>query len=819
MSTHRHRPSSTSTTAVVRAVLGSLLCSCLLAGAIACRDRGQGSSAPPEGETAAADALPSPATPWLAESWQLSEAAERRRVEFGSASSRAALLSGWSRDEGAGPEGAGEGSAPRTYVWAVGERSCLQLGFASPVDRHLRLTARPAQAPDGVTSPQALTLYANGTRVAEVELPRSGVYELPLPAHAQRPGRNLLCFDARWVRASKEDPRPRTALWSRLEIEVRSPEARPQVEVGADGRDLMLQPDAVAAWNLLLPLDAGAGRVTWRAGADDAGLELRLLCDGEPGETAPSWRSVAAFDGSLDLRCAPHPTAREPLAAGVRLELRGVGPRSSTWHGPRLERGGPPPESPRRTAAAVQGPVSVIFYLVDTLRADRSSGLSPSRRAELTPNLHRLMESSMVFERAVAPSPWTRPSMVSVFTGLEPAAHGVQGRLDALEEGPATLAERFSAAGYETLGIVTNPNVAARFGTARGFSDYHLMAKGRSAARDVHERFLRWLDARGEPTRSEVGGGPGVGEEAPAAERIGDPPFFAYLHVVEPHAPYQPDAAMRQRFAPQVRDPKLQTMRFVRELGSLDPTRVPRVSAELMQLYEAEVATADAALGELLDALEERGLLDRVLLVLTSDHGEEFHEHGGWEHGKSLHAEVLDVPLLVRFPAAPSGRGANGARAGHGERIERPFGLAELFASMPEWAGAGTSGAAASLTSPWTDEASHRATLPQEPLEPSPVISRLGVDGYWGRAITVAGFRHLQTARTSALYDHETDPGERQDVSARWPILDEALWQRLELEDWRVGEHPSGARRAPRQTPREIDPELRERLEALGYLH
>jgi arylsulfatase len=214
-----------------------------------------------------------------------------------------------------------------------------------------------------------------------------------------------------------------------------------------------------------------------------------------------------------------------------------------------------------------------------------------------------------------------------------------------------------------------------------------------------------------------------------------------------------------------------------------------------LALYEAEVATADAAFGEFYDALRERGVLDQTVLVVTSDHGEEFYEHGRWEHGKSLYTEVLDVPLMVRFPS------------GQGALVSEPVALTSLFAWIQRWAEFGSR------------EGSPVPPVGEAPAAAGLTISRLQVDGFWGRALTVAGYRYLHDLGGAALFDARRDPGERNDLSERLPILNEALWQQLEAQDLLVGMRRGSSSSSVDESLVPLDADLRERLEALGYVH
>ena len=338
---------------------------------------------------------------------------------------------------------------------------------------------------------------------------------------------------------------------------------------------------------------------------------------------------------------------------------------------------------------------NVIVVLVDTLRKDRVGAFGGP--PELTPHLDRLASEGFRFERAYAPSSWTKPSVASLFTGLYPARHGTglyleqaerglgQGRLTLPKEAP-TLAERFHEAGYVTAAFVNNPHICAANGFDRGF-DTFTPAAGKA------ETLLRKAEEWIEENRSK--------------------PFFLYLHLIDPHSPYEPPAPFRGRFGPPDPGPgapltrrgfpvevmlwqeayrewrrrnkgkgerfrfdyenltrlmekagggfpshidvrKIQHQVFLDFQGYDDPRLLAR-SRCLQALYDGEVAYTDAALGRFFDGLRGMGLLDETVLVVTADHGEGFFEHGTWWHGQGVYGEEVDIPLLFRVPGPTGG--------------------------------------------------------------------------------------------------------------------------------------------------------------------
>jgi arylsulfatase A-like enzyme len=365
--------------------------------------------------------------------------------------------------------------------------------------------------------------------------------------------------------------------------------------------------------------------------------------------------------------------------------------------------------------------------------------------------------------------------MATILTGLLPRTHGVNRKRHALAPEAVTLAEALKGKGYQTAGFVTNGNVARAFGFGQGFDTYELLPRRRSAAADVHARAAAWLEARKEGS-----------------------PFFLYLHTVEPHAPYNPPQPFRQRFAPHVRDEALTRMNLLTRLQGGKIPATPGLRRDLLSLYDAEIAANDAAFGELLDLLARKGLWEDTVIVFTSDHGEEFLDHGGWEHGKTLHTEMLDIPLILRVPGLGVGKQVE-RQAQHVDVVPTilsalglPVPAAVEGRSLVPWMAGAPADEEEQIAFSWLDEYGLQmasATMPDWRLieKRSPVSAR-------------------------SLYDRRADPGEKSDLNAERPVRAGYLGTRLKAEE----NKKRGALRAGEGA---VDAELRQQLRALGYVH
>jgi arylsulfatase A-like enzyme len=315
------------------------------------------------------------------------------------------------------------------------------------------------------------------------------------------------------------------------------------------------------------------------------------------------------------------------------------------------------------------GRPNVLLVVIDTARADRFSFDGYARQT--TPEIAALASEGTIYEQAYTPAPWTLPAHASLFTGLFPSSHGADSGHLRLDDEFKTLAEAFHGGGYRTLGYAANPWVGRQYGLDQGFDDYQEIwtlpkggqeDAGAAALNERLERFLSWRE-----------------ENAAAREQ----PFFVFVNYLEPHLPYNPPEPSRSRFlSPGTDEAAVQRLRRfkhpdeVKYVLGLDGLRDGDLRI-LSDLYDGEIAYVDHRVGELAAFLRARGLLDRTVLVITSDHGEAIGDHGFLDHKMNLFEELLRIPLVVRYPAA--------VRAG--QRIRDPVMLQDLFPTLLGLAG------------------------------------------------------------------------------------------------------------------------------------
>lgn len=419
---------------------------------------------------------------------------------------------------------------------------------------------------------------------------------------------------------------------------------------------------------------------------------------------------------------------------------------------------------------AVQRRPNIVLYVVDTVRADRLGVYGYGKPT--SPRLDAFATGALVFENAYAQSSWTRPAMASLFTGLLPPAHRTVGRRSVLPEDATTLAEILAANGFEGMGLVRNPNVGRAFGFAQGFTRFR--SEDRDRDETMLERVRLWLDER---------------QDAGA-------PFFLYLHAIDPHGPYAPAPEFEEMFDAGDAPAHYRTVRYLLELngGEVEPDE--GTAEALSRLYDAEVAQNDRAFGELLDELEARGLSEGTAVIYVSDHGEEFEEHGRWEHGVSLYEEVLRIPLVMRLPGVPA------------RRIETPAQHVDLLPTLLGHLG---------IDSPATDGRDLLAER-RRGDDPPGVYTHLDVDGHRASSVIRGRYKLVLPQSPSQgtapmLFDLEADPGELDDLAAEQPRIVERMLALLADRDLAGEVEP-----AVEIDDARIDEDLRRRLRALGYV-
>jgi arylsulfatase A-like enzyme len=302
------------------------------------------------------------------------------------------------------------------------------------------------------------------------------------------------------------------------------------------------------------------------------------------------------------------------------------------------------PEVARRAQPAPSDKPNIILIVADTLRADAAEW---SRQQGGRSGMAQLAADGAVFERTYSQSSWTRPSVATILTGQYPSVHRTVSKMDFLPDSALTMAEVLKAKGYWTAAFTTNINVAPIFNFAQGFDEFHYLEPSfYFGATDSATKLAAYKGLRA--AREKVSSKMWVQNFYQDAEVVDasveaflnskpPEPFFLFVHYMDPHDPYF-EIPYNGRGVARVSTP--------------DPN-ADRVE-ELHGLYRDDVRFLDAYLQDLVERLQRSGVYDRSIIALTADHGEEFHEHGGWWHGTSLYEEQVHVPLIIKRAKDPS---------------------------------------------------------------------------------------------------------------------------------------------------------------------
>ncbi len=468
----------------------------------------------------------------------------------------------------------------------------------------------------------------------------------------------------------------------------------------------------------------------------------------------------------------------------------------------------------------------IILISVDTLRPDHLGCYGYDR--ETSPRLDRLAREGAFFRAAVSTSSWTLPAHMSMLTGLLPVVHGVQKRHKALDPARPLVQEMLRDAGFRTAGFVSGAFVDERYGFARGFETYTNFWESEEdlfdgVPKDADlEGFLAQLQDQADRAANRNITGPDVVRAASAwlAEHANEP-FFLFVHLWEPHYDYIPPPPFDTRFVPEGFAGAL-SMEGYFENGAVRAGMDTADLAYVISQYDGEIAFADSLVGEILDALGRLGIADETLVLVTSDHGEEFFEHGRKGHRTTLYDESILVPFIVKGP---------GVRPAP-ERIDRQVSLIDIaptllgaagLAAHPEMMGEDLRSVLSGRdrTTPRTADASEGS----EPLRPAPYAVSQLVGGHetgdpCPRFSVRAPDRKSiadECSGRAELFDLVRDPGEKEDIAGDAPEEAARFLASCRTLREAVAEM---ARVLPKEgtQPVTIDPELEARLRSLGYL-
>jgi len=453
--------------------------------------------------------------------------------------------------------------------------------------------------------------------------------------------------------------------------------------------------------------------------------------------------------------------------------------------------------APVKSAATGRDPRHVILITVDTLRSDRLSCYSGERGVP-TPAIDALADDGILFEQPTSSAPWTLGSLSSILTGLSPSVHSVNDIDSRLPDSVTTLAENLKRVGYHTGAVVLNDLLHPRSNLKQGFDDYHFLtfqAYGRSFGRRVLETVL--------PARFPEPAWPTTDDVTDSAEAWlaanEDRDFFLWVHYYDPHAPFEPPS----RYLPD-EIPLGMGRTFAGQKAVLSGLEIPGGAQRtwIEALYSAEVKYLDDNVGRLVETLRAHDIYDDALIVFTSDHGEEFWEHGAHGHGHSLYDELLAVPLIVKLPGSTA----------HG-RVHTRVATESISPTVLELCGVDYDARRYTSQSlaPWLS--------PDGAGDARAIVSTSQVLFDRQETVYIDGFKYIRSlvGDQEELFDLREDPGERRPLAldndeiiarARRQLEDHEAYSRQLRERFDIDGLESV----------EFDSETIEKLRALGYI-
>lgn len=456
-------------------------------------------------------------------------------------------------------------------------------------------------------------------------------------------------------------------------------------------------------------------------------------------------------------------------------------------------------------------PQGVILTQLDTLRTDHLDLYGYERST--APTLTRLAQEGAHFRNAITQTSWTKAETPSIMTSLYPSTHGVFQIPDRLPASATTIAEIYRQAGYATASFSSTAFTGKLTNLHQGFEELHESEstvgkagpKGSKTSREFVDRLLEWIGAHR------------------------DVPFFVYLHVFDPHAPYEPnrpydtlwaDPKGREEYARQQEAIKKTAKdAFMGQRGmatpeelvaaGVDPAAFIRYSKDW---YDGSIRGMDTEIARLIEGLKEQGLADRSLVALYADHGEEFHDHGRMWHGQSVYGEMVRVPLVFWAPG----------RVPKGLKIEEPVELIDILPTLatmsglpvPEGAQGQNMGPLLGAPGPaWKRRPpiSEKQSLGGEDF-PSAAESYAIMDGDWKLIHNVA---RPPEKPEFELFDFYKDPLDQKNVAAEHPDVVERLGKTLDA--WH--QMAKAARLKPdSETTKGMSKEQLDQLRTLGYV-
>jgi arylsulfatase A-like enzyme len=536
-------------------------------------------------------------------------------IDFGTSARLKYTLGNW--NSGWQAESREGGATVSTFA----KSARLYLPAATVQPMRLRIRAK-------VYATGALIVYVNGETAGEARVTQGGGFQdivIPISGAHIREGENAIMLRATQTAQVRGEARSLALDWLRFEPASSTDAIAPtpvsvsEVSVAGVGRRaIILTPGSQVDWFVEVPED---GTLVFGSGVSSGGqgaLALEISSDVAAGSTERVATDSRWVDGTVSLS-----TWAKQI---VRLRFRNEGVTNLALSDVRVV-------VQTKPVVTIDAPArNVIVLLVDTLRASKLQSYYPKTRVK-TPAIDELVSEGTLFERAQAPENWTKPSVASVLTSLHPATHRTKEDASKLPKSALMLSEVYQKAGFKTASFIANGYVSNAFGFDQGWDYYtnYIREERNTTASNVFGEAQSWI------------------------EKNKDGRFFVYIQTIDPHVPYDPPAEFLEMYDPEPYNGQVQNRRTALMLDDAKKnpkkyTFTKRDKEHIEALHDGEISYHDLYFGKFLAKLRELGLDENTIIVMTSDHGEEFQEHGSWGHGHSVYQELLGVPLIFRWP-------------------------------------------------------------------------------------------------------------------------------------------------------------------------
>ena len=712
-------------------------------------------------------------------------------IDFGSTDSFKYTFGGWRSGWGKHLERDGV-----AYTHATTATSRLHFHWDTSEALTVRFRIRREASP-------FFSLYMNSKPVEKVDITRADwtTYESTIPAELVNPGVNHMLL--RWKGTTRAMGEAVAAAVDFIHI-AREGTVAPNVDalprhsslvrkIGSSPA-LLLAPGTTLSYWMALP-ERGEPLLGFTA-APVAGKEA-AAAEGAAAPVSPLKLTVTAHvdrKGPEELLSAEvGDSTPRPLAAtlagfageAIRLDISVTGDAEGTGRVALAEpavyvKGKEPAPAPAKPAK------NAIVVMIDTLRADHVSVYANTRVQ--APALDAFAKGGVVFERYSAVEDWTKPSCATMLTGLYPNTHKTQSDSGKLPGSVKMVSEEMKAQNVATGAFIANGYVSGKFGFEKGWDAYtnYIRENKRTEAEHVFADAFQWIE-----------------QKALGAER-----FYAYVHTIDPHVPYDPPEAFLKLYEKEPYTGSIaprSTAKLLEGIKKGTFTPSPADKRHIRALYDGEISYHDKWFGDFMDKLDKAGLLEDTVVMVVSDHGEEFWEHGNVGHGHQIHQELIHVPFIMSW----KGSLPEGARVAdnqdHGSLVPT------LFDAM-------------GLKLPAYLEGSSVLGVARGEATPAPAA---GFSTHQGEreAAWCGRYKLLQRGPIStSLFDVDGDPGCQNNLKTSHPIALTTMRAVLgqfqgapNKARWRSRELEQGVAMKVSPENVEMDATTSEQLKALGY--